>query len=88
MDNEYDDMEPADDYEEAVIEVSAQNDVDELAEWRALVVDELLTLPARAFLLVRIWFLIGKRVMELKTRALRGGGRSERRSRRRENDDY
>ena len=88
MDNEYDDMEPADDYEEAVIEVSAQNDVDELAEWRALVVDELLTLPARAFLLVRIWFLIGKRVMELKTRALRGGGRSERRSRRREDDDY
>ena len=88
MDGEYVVDEPADDYEEAIIEVSAQDDVDELAEWRALVVDELLTLPARAFLLVRIWFLIGKRVMELKTRALRGGGRSERRARRRDEDDY
>jgi len=78
-DEDYDD-DLLDDYDEALIEVSRQTDTSELLEWRALVVDEFLAIPARALLLIRVWFLIGERVKELKLR------RSERRAKRRDDD--
>jgi hypothetical protein len=78
------DHEPLDDYDEALIEVSNQDDPDELAEWRSLVLEELFSLPSRAMLLIRIWLLIGRRAFELRGRR---HGRNERRSRRRA-DDY
>lgn len=79
-----DEHEPLDDYDEALIEVSNQDDPDELAEWRSLVLEELFSLPSRAMLLIRIWLLIGRRAFELRGRRR---GRNERRSRRRA-DDY
>ena len=74
-----DDHEPLDDYDEAVMEVSSQNDARQLAEWRDIVVEELFSLPSRALLLIRIWFLIGRRSVELgksRSKNERRGGRS------------
>ena len=79
-----DDSEPMDDYEEAVLDVSNQDDIEVLAEWRSLVVDELISLPARALLLIRIWFLIGKQKFALRMR----GGRRRGGSRRSREDYY
>ena len=58
--------EPMDDYQEALMEVSEQDDMEELADWKRLVVEELFSLPGRALLLIRIWFLIGRRNVELQ----------------------
>ncbi len=79
-----DEHEPLDDYDEALVEVSNQDDPGELAEWRALVLEELFSLPSRAMLLIRIWLLIGRRAVELRGRRR---GRNERGSQRRA-DDY
>jgi len=72
------DSEPMDDYAEAVLDVSNQDDVEVLEEWRSLVVDELISLPARAVLLIRIWLLIGKQKLALRMRGGRGRGTSRR----------
>jgi hypothetical protein len=48
------------------MEVSSQNDARQLAEWRDIVVEELFSLPSRALLLIRIWFLIGRRTVEIR----------------------
>lgn len=81
-----DDSEPMSDYEEAWVEVTEQGDMQTLDDWKSLVAEELWSLPGRAVLLIRIWFLIGRRKMYL---GLWGDRRRlSRRGSRRSMDEY